>query len=133
MSDPSATPWTAASQALLSRQEAGVGRHSLGQGIFPTQGSNLRLPHRQVDSLPLNHQGSPSHSQVPAVSKILGKTGLQWDLHNLISLFTYMQSRRSFARILKPLGSSFSWDELCSPPLHAEATVKHPHSGSTRA
>ena len=27
-------------------------------GIFPDQGSNLRLLHWQVDSLPLSHQGS---------------------------------------------------------------------------
>ena len=28
-------------------------------GVFPTQGSNLHLLHWQVDSLPLNHLGSP--------------------------------------------------------------------------
>ena len=28
-------------------------------GIFPDRGSNLCLLHRQVDSLPLSHQGSP--------------------------------------------------------------------------
>ena len=28
------------------------------QGIFLTQGSNLHLPHWQVDSLPLSHLGS---------------------------------------------------------------------------
>ena len=31
------------------------------QGIFLDQGLNLRLLHWQVDSLPLSHQGSPSH------------------------------------------------------------------------
>jgi len=39
-----------------------VGCHFLFQGIFPTQGLNLRLPsllHWQVDSLPLCHLGSP--------------------------------------------------------------------------
>ena len=36
-----------------------VGSHSLLQGIFPTQGSNLRLLHWQVDSLPLSYHGSP--------------------------------------------------------------------------
>ena len=38
-----------------------VGCHFLFQGIFPTQGLNLRLLsllHWQVDSLPLSHQGS---------------------------------------------------------------------------
>ena len=38
-----------------------VGCHSLLQGIFPTQGSNPRLLHWQASSLPLSHQGSPSH------------------------------------------------------------------------
>ena len=42
------TPWTIARQALLSmgfsRQETGVGFHSLLHGIFLTQGLNLGLP-----------------------------------------------------------------------------------------
>ena len=36
-----------------------MGRHSLLQGIFPTQGLNLRLLYWQVDSSLLSHQGSP--------------------------------------------------------------------------
>ena len=32
------------------------------RGIFPTQGSNPRLPHRQADSLPLCPLGSPAAS-----------------------------------------------------------------------
>ena len=36
-----------------------MGCHFLLQGIFPTQGSNLRLLHWQADSLPLHHLGSP--------------------------------------------------------------------------
>ena len=44
-----ATPWTVACQAPLSmgfsRQEYWSGLHSLLQGIFPTQGSNLGLLH----------------------------------------------------------------------------------------
>ena len=42
-------------------KNTGVGCHFL-QGLFPTQGSNLgppRLLHRQADSLPLCHLGSP--------------------------------------------------------------------------
>ena len=50
-------PWTVARQAPMcvevSRQEYWRGCHSLLQGIFLTQGSNLRVLHRQVDSLPL--------------------------------------------------------------------------------
>ena len=40
----------------------GAGCHFLLQGIFPSQGLNLRLLHLlhwQVDSLPLSHLGSP--------------------------------------------------------------------------
>ena len=33
-----------------------VGRHTLLQGIFPTQGLNLNLPQWRVDSLPLRQQ-----------------------------------------------------------------------------
>ena len=53
------TPWTGAHQAPLSSdfpgKNAGVGCHTLLQGIFPTQGSNpglLCLLHGHVDSLP---------------------------------------------------------------------------------
>ena len=40
-------------------KNTGVGCHFLLQGIFPTQGSNLRLLHWQVDSSSLSHQESP--------------------------------------------------------------------------
>ena len=40
-------------------KNTGVGCRFLLQGIFPTQRSNLRLLHWQVDSFPLSHQGSP--------------------------------------------------------------------------
>ena len=73
------TPWTAAYQAPppvgFSRQEYWSGvpcllpktlEHMLNScgshvacGVFLDEGSNLCLLHRQVDSLPLNHQGSP--------------------------------------------------------------------------
>ena len=53
------TPWTAAHPAPLSmgfsRKNTGGGCQSLLQGIFLTQGSNLRLLgllHGQADSLP---------------------------------------------------------------------------------
>ena len=41
------------------RQKYWSGLHSLLQGIFPTQGSNVHLLHWQVGSLLLSHQGSP--------------------------------------------------------------------------
>ena len=45
-------------------KNTGVGLHFLLQGIFPTQGSNLRLMHWQVDSWPLSHLGSSWATQV---------------------------------------------------------------------
>ena len=40
-------------------KNTGAGCHFLLQGVFLTQGSNPCLLHWQVDSLPLNHKGSP--------------------------------------------------------------------------
>ena len=58
-----ATPWTVAYQTLpivgFSRQEYWSGCHFLLQGIFPTQGSNLGLPHCRQTLYPLSYQGSP--------------------------------------------------------------------------
>ena len=45
---------------MFPGKNTGVGIHFLLQGIFPTQGSNLRLLFWQADSLPLNHLGSPA-------------------------------------------------------------------------
>ena len=39
-------------------------KHSLLQGIFPTQGSNPGLPTLQVDSLPAELQGKPKNTGV---------------------------------------------------------------------
>ena len=38
---------------------------SFSEGIFPTQGSNLRLLHWQVDSLSLSHLGRPTLNTTP--------------------------------------------------------------------
>ena len=58
------TPWTVAYQAPqsvgFSRQEYGVGCHFLLQGIFPTQGSNLGIPHCRQMLYRLSYQGSPN-------------------------------------------------------------------------
>ena len=48
-----------------------MGGHFLLQGIFPTQGSNLRLLcllHLQADSLPLAPPGKPLH---PALGRLI--------------------------------------------------------------
>ena len=53
-----ATPWSVAPRLLcpwdFPSRNTGAGCHFLLQGIFPTQGWNLRLPW-QADSLPLSH------------------------------------------------------------------------------
>ena len=46
-------------------KNTGLGCHFLLQGIFPIQGSNPRLLHWQVDSLPLSHLGGPTHLHSP--------------------------------------------------------------------
>ena len=54
------TLWTVTHQAPLSMdfpiKNTGVACHFLLQGIFPTQGWNLRLLRWQAGSLPLSHQ-----------------------------------------------------------------------------
>ena len=59
----SLTPWTVACQASLSmefsRQNTGVGCHSLLQGIVLTQGLNLGLLHCKQILYCLSHHGSP--------------------------------------------------------------------------
>ena len=48
-------------------KNTGVACHFLLQGLFQTQGPDphlLCLLHWQADSLPLSHQGSPSHGQL---------------------------------------------------------------------
>ena len=47
------------------------GCHFLLQRIFLTQGSNPHLPHWQVASLPLSHQGSPERDKIQLKSKMV--------------------------------------------------------------
>ena len=60
------TPWTIARQAPLPwnspGKNTGVDCHSLLQGIFPTQGLNLGLPHGRHILYCLSHQGRDSIS-----------------------------------------------------------------------
>ena len=63
MSDSWLTPWTVAHQLLclwdFLGKNTGVGCHSLLQGIFPTQGSNLGLLYCRQIVYYLSPQGSP--------------------------------------------------------------------------
>ena len=54
------SPLVSSVHGIFPSENTGVGCHSLLQGIFLTQESNLcllRLLHWQVGSLPLSHQG----------------------------------------------------------------------------
>ena len=55
----------------LPGKNTGVGYHSLLQGIFPTQASNLHLLHWQTDSLPLSHQGNPIKHKLKLLNSLL--------------------------------------------------------------
>ena len=63
-----ATPWTVAHQVPLSnefsRKEYQSGFHSLLQGIFLTQGSNLGLLHCRQILYHLHHQEAPNLTSV---------------------------------------------------------------------
>ena len=75
MSDFLQPPWAVAHQAPLSmgfsRQEYGVGCHSLLQGIFLTQRSKPGLLHWQADSLPLSIKMSLTVHSVFGVVRML--------------------------------------------------------------
>jgi len=51
-------------------QNTGVGRHSLLQQIFPTQGSNSSLSHCRRILYQLNHQGSPDVREVGSIPRL---------------------------------------------------------------
>ena len=48
-------------------QNAGMGSHSLLQGIFPTQGPNPGFPHSRWILYQLSHQGSPGASKLSSI------------------------------------------------------------------
>ena len=53
-----------------------MGCHSLLQGIFLTQGSNLGLLHCRQILYPLSHQGSP----VTSITQVLSREGSKWGI-----------------------------------------------------
>ena len=114
-----ATSRTVAHQAFLSvgffsGKNTEASCHFLLQGIFPTQGSNLRLLYLlpwQVDSLPPHHQGSP-------VPFYFAQTGI---LGNTVVPFCFLHechfSSRSFKMITVDSEGFISED---SPNLRAK-------------
>ena len=65
--DPMDCSQPGSSVCEISHKNTRAGCHFLLQGIFPTQGSNLQLPHWQVVSLPLSHLGSPKYHMTSLV------------------------------------------------------------------
>ena len=55
----------------FSRKNTWVGCHSLLQGIFPTQGSNLGLLHCRQIHYHLSHQGSPVERALWTITRML--------------------------------------------------------------
>ena len=108
-----ATPWPIAHEAPLSMhspgKNTGVGFHFLLQGIFPTQGSDLGLPHCRQILYHLSHQGSP----------ILSVAGPNWDAPLWPNKITLM------INISKPYSAkelNFN-GESCCQPLYALSEV----------
>ena len=61
---------------IFPGKNTGVGCHSLLQGLFPNQGSNLHLLHWQADSLPLASPGN-----LPVFIVALFTTAKLWKQH----------------------------------------------------
>ena len=90
-----------------------LGCHFLLQGIFPTQGSNLRLLHCQVDSLPLSLQGSPRYITTESYFKV--RSSILPSIHsyivNLHFFLSYMCKFKTFSR-----NSPLIWNPSFWPP-----------------
>ena len=105
------TQWSAVCQAPLSmgfsRQESGVGSHSLLQGIFPNQGLNRGLLHCRQILYHLRHQGSLQNrlNDIKHVSLVY-----KYDVSNSY----YLGSTLSEARILCLLQSAQLGLTVCS-------------------
>ena len=68
----------------------GVGCLSLLQGIFPTQGSNLGLPHYRQDSLPSELPGKTVHMYFLYMYIILHMCILYYIKYNMYIAYMYM-------------------------------------------
>ena len=104
MSDSFAILWTKA--RLLCPWDSpgkntGVRSHSLHQGVFPTQGSNLHLLHWQSDVLPLSHQGIPLSLSIYIYELYTVETSLLLHTNNKKK---YPQNQKSPYLVLYPFG-----------------------------
>ena len=86
-------------------KNSGVGCHSLLQGIFPTQGSNLDLPHGRQILYHLSHQGNPNNMEF----------GVKYRDEDSVSYLTGNgKPRRNFSKMLmiKEELSFFFWSNV---------------------
>ena len=108
------SPWNSPSQ------NTGVDRLSLLQGIFPTQGSNLGLPHYRRILYQLSHQGNPrilgwvASPFSRGSSRPRNRTGVS---HIAGGFFTSWATREALTPkpvpiIVLPSGCEFSHSEL---------------------
>ena len=97
------TSWTVAHQAPLSMgfssKNTGIACHFLLQGISPTQGSNPCHLHWQVNSLPLNHLGSPPwgdrFNQSHSYMERFPQNPEKWGIKGIPGMFRCLEVRLS--------------------------------------
>ena len=86
------TPWPVACTMLLRPwdflgKSTGVGCHLLLQGIFPTQGLNLGLPHCRQMLYHLSYQGSPK-IPTPVISSCSDPPKVRIKLRNTYKVYS---------------------------------------------
>ena len=72
---------------ILQARILGVGCHSLLQGIFPTQGSNLGLSHCRQNIYHLNHQESPSLKEFESICYLRRSSPILTEMGDLLQIF----------------------------------------------
>ena len=116
-------------------KNTGVGCHYLLQGIFPTQGSNPRLLHWQVDSLPLSHQGSPYYLlAVVFFFFFLKSNSVAYTLHHKLHTARVRDGCKTdltFSSMGKQAHSRCRWTPLCVELfINTHLWVKHSRGAS---
>ena len=115
------TPWTVAHQALCQWdfpcKNTRVGCHSLLQGIFPTQGSNLGLPDSRQILYSLSHQGRLDITYSFCISQVDNKKLTNLSIASVTTWYLYT---------IKFLVSSHSL--LCLYYRDGPQSVSHSHN-----
>ena len=101
-----------------------MGCHVLLQGIFPAQGSNPCLLHRQAVSLPRSHQGSPMQRYTSTKYYKLSTDNSSW---RVLSSSTRCSSSQFFTEVQR-----MSMEPQCKPCNQSPLTVR-PHCCSVRS